>query len=294
MILLFGAKGQLGRELLAAAARSKIAIAGLSSDEADITDRLAVDNAIARFEPDLIVNAAAYTNVDKAESEPELAWRVNATGPGIIAEQADRAGIPLIHISTDYVFDGSKNSAYSEDDAIAPVSVYGKSKAAGEAAVRAATSRHVILRTAWLYSPYGRNFAKTIMRLAAERPELQIVADQFGSPTAAADLARAIIGIVPRLREPNAPCGTFHLAGEGVTSWFGFAERIVEERAKHVGRRPKVVPITTADYPTAARRPQSSALDCTRFFDTFGIRLRPWQESVGPTVEAILATEAVA
>jgi len=294
VILLFGIRGQLGRELLLAAAEANGAIDGPAKSEFDIADPAAVGEAMAQFRPDLVINAAAFTDVDRAESEPEAAWRANATGPRVIAEAAARADVPLIHLSTDYVFDGARAGPYCEDDPVAPISIYGQGKAAGEMAVRRASARHLILRTAWLYSRHGRNFAKTVIRLAAERDELRIVADQFGSPTAAADLARAIVGVAPRLLEPDATHGTFHLAGEGVASWFDFAERIVDERAKITGDRPGVTPIVTADYPTAARRRQNSALDCTRFADAFGTRLGPWQDSVGPVVAAILSAEAVA
>jgi dTDP-4-dehydrorhamnose reductase len=263
-------------------------------DEVDITDKASVGDAVGRLKPDLIINAAAYTQVDMAESEPEIAWQVNAVGAEIVAAHAHKAGVPVVHVSTDYVFDGTKARPYLEDDPVAPIGAYARSKAAGEAAVRRVAPRHVILRTAWLYSPHGRNFAKTVMRLAAEQRELRIVADQFGSPTAAGDLARAILGIVPHLLQRAAPCGTFHLAGEGVATWFDFARQIVDERAKVIGCRADVVPIATAEYPTAARRPRYSALDSTRFFDTFGIRLGPWQAAVGPNVAAILAAEVVA
>lgn len=294
MILLFGVEGQLGRELRAAAAAAEIGIAGPTEAEVDIADQAAVVGVIGRSQPELIINAAAYTNVDRAESEPKTAWRVNATGSKVVAEAAARAGVPLIHISTDYVFEGSKTGAYREDDPVAPISVYGRSKAAGEEAVRKSTPYHLILRTAWLYSRYGHNFAKTMIRLALERDELRVVADQFGSPTAAHNLARTIVGIAPRFRDPDAPYGTFHLAGDGVTNWADFADRIIAAQARITGRRPAVVPITTADYPTAARRPQNSALDSARFAATFGLRLGAWQDAVGPTVTAILSSEDAA
>lgn len=294
MILLFGAHGQLGRELRTAAAAAGIGIAGPTEAEVDIADPAAVGGVIGRSQPELIINAAAYTNVDQAESEPEMAWRVNATGPKVVAEAADRTGVPLIHISTDYVFDGSKTGGYREDDAVAPINVYGQSKVAGEEAVRESTPRHLILRTAWLYSRHGHNFAKTMIRLASERDELRVVADQFGTPTAASDLARTIIGIAPRLRGSNPPYGTYHLAGDGATNWADFADRIVEAQALITHRRPAVVPISTADYPTAARRPQNSALDSTHFAATFGLHLGPWQNAVGPTVAAILSSEEAA
>lgn len=294
MILVFGAQGQLGRELAAAAAETKIEMNGVGREEVDIADAGAVGAVLARLRPDLVINAAAYTAVDRAESEPELAWRTNAIGPGVLAERADRSGIPIVHISTDYVFDGTKTGPYREDDPVAPIGVYGKSKAAGEAAVRGAAPRHLILRTAWLYSRHGSNFAKTVIRLAAERRELRIVADQLGSPTAAADLARAILGVAPRLLAADAVYGTFHLAAGGATSRFGFAERLIDEQARITGRRPRVTPITSAEYPTPARRPQNSILDSSRFAETFNIRLEPWRNPVAREVAAILAAEAPA
>lgn len=294
MILLFGAKGQLGRELIAAANAAKFEVYGPGEDEIDVADPKMVGGAIARLRPDLIINAAAYTNVDGAESEPELTWRANAIGPKVIAEAASRGGIPLVHLSTDYVFDGAKTGPYREDDPVAPINAYGKSKAAGEVAIRQATPLHLILRTAWLYGRHGNNFVKTVISLAAECEELRIVADQFGSPTAAVDLARAILRVVPRLLEADPPCGTFHLAGDGATSWFGFAERIVDAQADLTGRRPKVTPIATSEHPSAASRPRNAVLDSARFAETFGIRLPPWQEPIGQVVAAILAAEAVA
>lgn len=294
MILLFGSGGQLGRELAAAAADAAIELVGAGRDEVDITDPRAVGGAIARLQPDLIINAAAYSRVDAAEAEPELAWRANAIGPKVVAVAANRSGIPLIHLSTDYVFDGTKVGPYSENDAVAPICVYGKSKAASEAAVREAAPRHLILRTAWLYGRYGNNFARTVVRLASERQELKIVADRIGSPTATADLARAILGIAPRLVEADPVWGTFHLAGEGTASWFDLAERIVDAQARITGRRPKVTPIATVDYPSAARRPRNSVLDSRRFAEAFGIRLAAWQDAVAPAVSAILSAGAVA
>jgi dTDP-4-dehydrorhamnose reductase len=293
VILLFGAQGQLGRELVAAAHQAKLEVHGPREEEIDIADPQAVGDAIARLRPDIVVNAAAYTDVDRAESETDLAWRVNAIGPEVIADSVGRAGIPLIHLSTDYVFDGTKSGPYAEDDPVAPIGAYGRSKAAGEVAVRQAAPRHLILRTAWLYGRHGGNFVKTVIRLAAEREEIGIVADQFGSPTSAADLAQAIVRVAPRLLQAEAPYGTFHLAGDGATSWFGFAEKIVAEQAGITGRRPKVTPIATSEYPTAARRPLNSVLDCARFAETFGISLPSWQDSIGQVVASILA-EAVA
>jgi dTDP-4-dehydrorhamnose reductase len=234
----------------------------------------------------LAVNAAAYTNVDQAESEPDPAFRVNAFGAATIAKACADAELPLIHISSDYVFDGSKSSAYNEHDPIFPLGVYGRSKAEGELAVRQLNPRHLILRTAWLYGVYRQNFVKTILRLGAERDELRVVADQRGSPTSTTDLADAIIRVRSRLG--SVPWGTYHFTGTGDTTWHGFASHIVEAQAFFTGRRPLVKAIKTADFPSKARRPQNSVLDSTRFAATFGFRAESWEPAVNRTVAELL------
>lgn len=294
MILVFGGNGQLGRALRARAQARRTTLTSLPHSGADVADPGSIVRAIAEVRPTLVVNAAAYTGVDKAESEPEAARRANAVGPAVVAEACAARGVPLVHISTDYVFDGGKRLPYRESDRVAPLGVYGQTKAEGEAAVRRLQPQHVILRTAWLYGPDGHNFLKTIMRLALERDELRVVADQRGSPTAAVDLADAIFRIAPVLADNRAPWGTYHLAGSGATTWHGFAERIVAAQEPLTGRRPKVTPIATADYPTAAERPQNSVLDCWRFARTFGLRPRHWEQAVDATVTSLLALEAAA
>ncbi len=289
MILVFGGGGQLASELVEMAAADGTALTAVTWQQADITDPAQVARAIDDARPSLVVNAAAYTAVDKAESEPELAMAVNADGPGVVAAACAAAGVPLVHVSTDYVFDGEKAGPYREDDPIAPLGVYGRSKAAGESAVRESWSRHLILRTAWLYGIYGSNFLKTMLRLAAERDELNVVADQRGSPTSTADLARAILVAAAALRRGAAPWGTYHVTGAGETTWHGFASRIVEAQAPVTGRHPRVNPITTAEYRTAARRPRNSVLDCSRFAATFGYRAPDWTVSVDRTVAALMA-----
>ena len=291
MILVFGADGQLGRALAAAAADASVHLTGLSRREGDITQPAAVAAAIERHSPRILVNAAGYTRVDDAESEPEAALAANATGAKVLADLAAKADLPLVHISTDYVFDGSKPTAYTEEDPVSPIGAYGRSKALGEAAVRAAAPRHLVLRPAWLYSDRGRNFLTTILRLARERPELRVVADQRGSPTAAADLAAAIIAVAPRLLAADAPYGLYNLAGAGETTWHGFAERIVARQSARTGLKPRVVPIATADYPTPASRPANSVLDSGKFQAAFGVVLPRWQDTVDRTIGDIISRE---
>lgn len=287
-VLLFGAAGQLGREICDFAKRSGREVVGCTRADADITDPAAVAAILDRVEPRLVVNAAAYTAVDKAESDPEAALAVNAQGPEILAAAAARADIPILHISTDYVFDGAKPGAYVETDPIAPVSVYGRSKAEGEGRVRAFAPRHVIVRTSWVYGAYGTNFLKTMLRLGREREELRVVADQHGCPTSTFDLAQALYAVDRRIMEGAEPWGTVHFAGTGATSWHGFAEAIFDAAAPFSGRHPKVAPIGSKDYPTAARRPANSQLDSSRFAATFGYRAAPWQARVREVVAGLL------
>lgn len=288
MILLFGAGGQLGQELVARATFRSVPLQALTRAEIDIADEAAIRGAIARARPSVIVNAAAYTKVDKAESEPDAARRANAIAPALLARAARAADAALVHISTDYVFDGSKTGAYTEADPVSPLGVYGRSKAEGEDAVRAALPRHLIVRTSWVYGAYGHNILKTVLRLAAECDELRFVADQRGCPTSTHDLAEAILGIAPRLAAREPLSGTYHFAGTGATTWHGFVERVVAAQAAFTGRRPRVIPITTADYPTPARRPANSELASGLFAATFGIRAEPWERQVEATVTQLL------
>jgi len=289
--LVVGAGGQVGHELCCLAWPAGCEVAAFDHRGLDITGRVAVAVAVAQERPDIVVNAAAYTAVDRAESEREAAWAGNCTGPANLAAACHAAAIPLIHISTDYVFDGSKTGAYHEDDPVAPLGVYGASKEAGERAVREALTRHVILRTAWIYSTHGNNFVKTMLRLAADRPVLRVVADQIGSPTSAADIAAAIGTIVQRLGAGNTDWGTYHFAGGGAVTWHGFAEAIFELAAPWRGPPPRVEAITTADYPTPARRPANSVLDCTRIREGYGIAPRPWREALAEVIGEIYGGE---
>jgi dTDP-4-dehydrorhamnose reductase len=243
--------------------------------------------AIAAESWDAVINAAAYTDVDRAEKEEAAAYAMNAEGPSVLAQETGRRGIPLIHISTDYVYDGRKGSQYVERDAVAPLNAYGRSKLAGERAVCAANPRHVVLRTSWLYSPYRKNFVKTILRLAAERNNLRIVDDQRGSPTAASDLAQACLGIAMRCASDadHSPYGIYHYAGAGDASWFEFAKSIIA-----MAKLPtSIVAITTKDYPTPAIRPADTRLDCTSVVRDFNLVLRPWRDALAVTIDRLFS-----
>jgi dTDP-4-dehydrorhamnose reductase len=287
-ILVFGAAGQLGHEVMALAKSRDIEVAGCNRARADITDFASVKAAIRAAKPRLVLNAAAYTAVDRAETEPEAAYAANAVGAETIARAAALEQVPVIQISTDYVFDGTKRGAYVETDPIAPLGVYGETKAAGEAMVRQANPRHFILRTSWVYGRYRANFLKTVLRLSRERAELRIVADQHGCPTATQDLAEAVFAIDRALACGTGAPGTYHFAGDGATSWHGFASAIVDAQARATGRRPEVSPIATADYPTPARRPTNSILNSGLFASVFGVRARSWRTRVRETVEMLL------
>ncbi len=289
MILVFGGSGQLGQELMRLAATRRILMHALSHVEVDIVDNVAVAAALARSKPDVVVNAAGYTKVDLAETNIEEARRGNESGPAVVAGACAAARIPMVHVSTDYVFDGSKPDAYRESDPVHPLSVYGRSKAAGENAVRGKLEHHIILRTAWVYSEFGNNFLKTILRLAGTRDELRIVADQYGSPTSAREIAEAILHIAPALLRDRKLSGTYHFAADGFTTWHGFASRVVDIAAPITGQKPHVIPITAADYPTAARRPANSRLDCRLFVERFGFSPRHWTDGVDATTRTLVA-----
>jgi dTDP-4-dehydrorhamnose reductase len=291
VILLFGAGGQLGTELRLLADARGVALTPVPHGEADIADAASVRAAVHRVRPSVIVNAAAWTKVDAAEADPDGAFRANDEGPRQLALAAASAGIPLIHISTDYVFDGGKVGAYREDDPIAPLGVYGRSKAAGEAAIRSAQPAHVIIRTSWVYGAHGANIVKTALRLARERDELRFVADQVGCPTATADLARAVLAAAQTATSAEPRHGTFHFAGTGVTSWHGFIDHIVEAQSRYTGRRPVVTPIATADFPTPAKRPANSELDSSLFARTFGVTAERWQDASEKVVAKLVGQE---
>lgn len=293
-VLISGAGGQLGKALLGQPPPEP-ELAGLGHELLDIADPDQVEASFSRLQPDLAINAAAYTGVDAAETHSEQAFAVNAKGPENLARVCARADIPLIHISTDFVFDGKKDQPYRESDPIRPLSVYGESKAAGEAAVRRHLRRHLIVRTAWLYGPEGGNFVKTMLRLGREKAHLRVVADQQGSPTNAADLAAAIWSLARQTRErPDPPWGTYHYCGNRITSWHGFATEIFR-LAGQQGFPLKVQtvePIPASQYPTPAVRPTFSALDCRKIQAAFGIVPPDWQASLARDLPWILETMA--
>jgi len=265
-----------------------IPLTALTHPQADITDAGSVAGAIARSRPAAVINAAAYTKVDPAETEPDEARQGNEFGPARLAQDCAAARLPLVHVSTDYVFDGTKPSAYAETDSPCPVNVYGRTKFAGEEAIRRCLTRHVILRTAWLYGEFGHNFLKTIVHLAGTREELRVVCDQRGNPTSTRQLADAILRILPRVLREDELWGTYHFSGTGVTTWHGFASCIVAAQAPLTGRYPVLTAISSGDYPTAARRPLNSMLDCTKFAQVFGFRATPWSDEVQAVTRALI------
>ncbi len=294
-ILLTGANGQLGWEIQRRATARALAVQGFTHTALDIADAGAVQRMIEMRKPRAVVNAAAYTAVDKAESDADTAFAVNRDGPANLAAACARANIPLIHVSTDYVFDGQKSSAYVETDPVAPLGVYGASKLAGEQAVQSSGAKYVILRTAWVYGVHGNNFVKTMLRLGADRDTLRVVADQRGCPTFAADLAEAILTLVGRLggsTVPDEAWGVFHCVGGGETNWCDFARAIFTEAAPRLDKVPRVEAITTADYPTPARRPANSVLETAKLKRVHGIALRPWPEALADCLRALPLTPA--
>lgn len=281
-ILVAGSSGQVALALKRVAAARGVMLRTCGRPELDIACPKSIDWCLDEVSPGVVINAAAYTAVDKAESEPELAAAVNRDGAASLARACAKRGVPLIHISTDYVFDGAKASAYVEDDAVAPLGIYGATKAAGEDAVRLHHSRHVIIRTSWVYGPDGANFLKTMLRLGLERDELGVVGDQRGAPTRADDLASALIDIAHTLHSSpdENRCGTYHLAGRGETTWHGFASAIFKHAALSGLKTPRLKRIATSDYPTPARRPLNSVLDQRKIAAAFGIKMPDWRDGL--------------
>jgi dTDP-4-dehydrorhamnose reductase len=289
-----GVTGQNGQVSLALA--RALASAGhdrvmFARPDVDLDDRASIRAAVAAAKPDIVINAAAYTAVDRAEDEPELAFRINRDGAGVVAAAAADIGAPILHVSTDYVFDGTAKAPYVEEHLASPLGVYGQSKFAGELAVAAANPRHVIVRTSWVCSPDGNNFMKTMLRLAGERPELRVVNDQHGSPTFADDLAAALVGMLPVIcaAASGAPqFGTFHACNAGETTWHNFAREIVD-RSEAFGRRVvTVLPISTAEFPTRAKRPAYSVLSTRKLVDVYGISLPAWRDGLDRTLASYL------
>ncbi|WP_066775838.1 dTDP-4-dehydrorhamnose reductase [Sphingomonas sp. CCH5-D11] len=288
-ILVTGGNGQLGTELQRCAWPEGYEIAAIDVADLDLTDTAAIAAKVAQRPWAAVINGAAYTAVDKAESDVVTAWAVNAMAPAAFGEACAHAGIPLVQVSTDYVFAGDKAGAWEVDDPVAPLGVYGASKLGGELAVRTSGVRHAIVRTAWVVSAHGNNFVKTMLRVGAERDTLTVVDDQRGSPTAAADLAQALMAITLRLVEDEgAPTGTFHFSNAGETSWAGFAAEIFRQAADRGGVSAKVTPITTDQYPTPARRPANSLLSHDAIRAAYGIAPRPWQDALSDILDELI------
>lgn len=295
-ILLFGCNGQVGSELQKTLQPlGKIVALDLNSSEfcGDFTKPEAIAETIRRVKPDVIVNAAAYTAVDKAESEPDLAFLINAQTPGILAQEAEKVGAWLIHYSTDYVFDGSGDQPWKETDAPNPLNVYGASKLQGERNIAANCSKHVILRTSWVYGAQGANFAKTMLRLAQERESLSVVDDQIGVPTGAKLLAELTASIIPRLMQDASLAGLYHAVAAGETSWYGYARLVIDSaRRQGVAIRVKdesIRPVGSGQFPTPAKRPANSRLDTGKLREAFSQELPPWEAGVKQMLEVYLA-----
>lgn len=281
-LLVTGGTGQVGEALKRLA--PKLGVTVIAPGRADLD--LSSPGAIKLPEGiDGVINAGAYTAVDKAESEPALAETINGIAPGVLASQAAKRDLPIVQISTDYVFDGDKTGPYLETDPVNPMSVYGRTKETGERAVREANPRHAILRTSWVYAVHGNNFVKTMLRVGKER-DLKVVADQTGAPTLADDIAAAAVLMAKALTTSNA--GTYHYTADGAVTWHGFAQAIWAKAGPKLGRQPKIDPIPTSGYPTPAKRPQNSRLDCTKIVATFGVVRRPWERALDETLAILL------
>jgi dTDP-4-dehydrorhamnose reductase len=288
-VLVVGCDGQLGRELTRYNWPRGTEVEGRARGTGDISELGVADQLLAAQKPAIVVNAAAYTAVDRAETHADQAYAGNVRVPQLLAQACARYDVPLIHISTDYVFDGKKMEPYVESDPTAPVNVYGHTKCKGEEAVRSALKRHLILRASWLYSPFGNNFAKTMLRLADAGREVRVVDDQFGSPTAAGDVADCIAKLTPFALGSTTNYGTYHVTNAGTTSWHGFAEEIFADLQRRTGRRVKLKAIASNEYPTPARRPSNSRLGCGLLKQNFGISLRDWREALRDVLEELHA-----
>lgn len=294
-ILVCGAGGQVGHELVDRANAYGLEALGMTRGQLDITDADQVVEVVRQLKPGLIINAAAYTHVDNAETHSEQAYSVNRDGAARLAEAARDATIPLLHISTDYVFSGETRTPYNESDEVAPTGVYGASKLAGEAEIQSVLNEHVILRTSWVYGFHGHNFVKTMLRLGGQRDSLSVVADQFGCPTQAGSIADVLLQLAQRYeREGTLAWGVYHYSGRSSCTWFDFAVEIFRQaEAKGIlPKRPQVSSITTAQYPTPARRPAWSVLDCSKFEATFGIATHDWHNDLSTVLDALSSAEA--
>jgi dTDP-4-dehydrorhamnose reductase len=293
-ILVTGREGQVTRALQALGRdRPEVTVIACGRPEFDLLDERRITGTIEAARPDVIVNAAAYTAVDKAEADERTATLVNGVGAGSVARAAHARGVPIIHISTDYVFDGTKPEPYLEHDAVGPVSAYGRTKLTGELLVAAANPKHIILRTSWVYAETGANFAKTMLRLAKERGSVRVVADQFGTPTYAGDIARAIVQIANGIVQADGSVfGIYHLTNDGHTTWADFAEEIFAASVAHGGPPCSVTRITTAEYPTPARRPANSRLNTDKVRTVLGVTMPHWRDATRACVAALYSTGA--
>ena len=285
-----GSSGQLGHELVRQGKISGSHFLPLDLPGFDITNSVTVEKQLRSGDISLVINAAGYTDVDRAEKEPEQAFVVNREGTYNLAARCNEIGVPFIHVSTDYVFNGKKEGVYLETDPVSPLGIYGRSKADGESEIRKRLTEHIIIRTSWLYGNHGRNFVKTMLKLGLYKEIVRVVADQYGCPTSAADLAGAIFRIVDRLNEGvDNQWGTYNYCGDGVISWHGFAQAIFDIARRYDSFAvTQVLPISTAEYPTPARRPVNSALDCSKIRRNFGIQIRPWRDSLAEVIEKLL------
>ena len=290
-ILVTGGNGQLGTELKRYAWPEGWAVTAIDVDDLDLRDTGAITAMMAAQPWAAVISAGAYTAVDKAEDDQLVAWAVNALAPAAFAAACTRAGIPIVQVSTDYVFDGAREGAWGVSDPVAPLGVYGASKLGGELAVRTSGARHAIVRTAWVVSAHGSNFIKTMLRVAATNPSLRVVDDQHGSPTAAADLAAALATITMRLvDDPAAPVGTYHFSNAGAVTWAGFAREIFAQSAARGGATAQVIGIPTSEYPTPATRPANSLLSHDAIIRDYGIHPAPWQTSLGAILDELIGS----
>lgn len=293
LVLVVGKTGQVARELIRTVPQTGFSAVAIGRPELDIADAAAIEKVVGEVRPNYIVNAAAYTAVDQAETDAQAAFVLNAEAPGNLAAAAARIGCPFLHISTDYVFDGQTRRPYREEDPVSPLGVYGKSKLAGEQRVAERNVQHIILRTAWVYSPFGKNFIKTMLRLASTRDEIGVVSDQIGNPTAASEIAAGIWSIIDTVT--SAPdeirLGLFHMTASGEASWADLAEAAFEFSAARGGPSAKVRRITTAEFPTPVRRPADSRLDCSKLADTYRVALPSWEQSLERCVAELIETE---
>lgn len=283
-VLVTGGSGQVG-QALARLAPQGVELVMPTRAEMDLSDPASVEAFFATRDWSAVISSGAYTAVDKAEGDVAAAWAANAVGPAALAAASVKAGIPILHLSTDYVFDGSGSGFYAEDAPVAPIGVYGASKEGGEQAVRTANPQHIILRTAWVVSPFGNNFVKTMLRLGADRPELRVVGDQYGCPTSALDIAQTLLTL---LTAENPAWGTYHFVNAGEANWHTLACAVFDRAATHGRPRPKVDAITTADYPTPAKRPANSRLSTTKLTQNFGIEPRPWGDAIDAIVDELV------